>query len=417
MKIVIVNTSELTGGAAVAANRLMKALGKSGVEVSMLVRDRKADEANVVSVSDSWGSAKLNYFRFVWERLIIFLCNFYSKKNLFQVSIANTGVDISKHPLIKEADVIHLHWMNQGFLSLADIKRLVETGKPIVWTLHDLWPATAICHYPGGCEKYISECFQCPMLKKNPFYDLAASVFKEKGEIGLSKITFVGCSRWIMEKAKKGNWLGTARFTSIPNPIDVTAFKRMEKQLARKRFGLPEDKFLLLFAAAKLSDTRKGAIFLIEACEKLKEKYQDRIEIVLMGNSSEELISQFPFKVNTLGYISDQDSMVSAYACADMFVIPSLEDNLPNTIMESMACGTPCVGFETGGIPEMIDHLKNGYVAKYKDTDDLAQGIEWVLDDRESLQIRDACIRKVRECYQESIIAEKYIALYQSLCK
>lgn len=417
MKIVIVNTSELTGGAAVAANRLMKALGKSGVEVSMLVRDRKTDEANVVSVSDSWGSAKLNYFRFVWERLIIFLCNFFSKKNLFQVSIANTGVDISRHPLIKKADVIHLHWMNQGFLSLNDIKRLVETGKPIVWTLHDLWPATAICHYPGGCEKYISECFQCPMLKENPFYDLAASVFKEKGEIGLSKITFVGCSRWIMEEAKKGNWLRTAHFTSIPNPIDVTAFKRQEKQLARKRFGLPEDKFLLLFAAAKLSDTRKGAIYLIEACEKLKEKYQDRIEIVLMGNSSEELISQFPFKVNTLGYISDQDSMASAYACADMFVIPSLEDNLPNTIMESMACGTPCVGFETGGIPEMIDHLENGYVAKYKDTDDLAQGIEWVLDNQESSQMGKACVRKVRECYQESIIAEKYIALYQSLCK
>ena len=154
---------------------------------------------------------------------------------------------------------------------------------------------------------------------------------------------------------------------------------------------------------------------MIEACEKLKEKYQDRIEIVLMGNSSEELISQFPFKVNTLGYISDQDSMISVYACADMFVIPSLEDNLPNTIMESMACGTPCVGFETGGIPEMIDHLKNGYVAKYKDTEDLAEGIKWIIDSRESLQLSEACIRKVHECYQESVVAGRYIDLYRSL--
>ena len=271
MKILILNTSELTGGAAVAANRLAKALGKSGVEVSMLVRDRKTDHVKVFSVNNSWTSHRLNSFRFIWERLIIFICNFFSKKNLFQVSIANTGTDLSKHPLVQQADVIHLHWVNQGFLSLSDIKKLVNTGKPIVWTMHDLWPATAICHYPGGCEKYISNCYQCPMLKRNPFFDLAASVFKEKGKIGLSKITFVGCSRWIMEEAKKGNWLRTACFTSIPNPIDVTAFKRMEKQVARKRFGLPEDKFLLLFAAAKLSDTRKGAIFLIEACEKLKE--------------------------------------------------------------------------------------------------------------------------------------------------
>ena len=416
MNILILNTSELTGGAAVAANRLAKALGKSGVEVSMLVRDRKTDHVKVFSVNNSWISYKLNFFRFIWERLIVFICNFFSKKNLFQVSIANTGTDLSKHPLVQQADVIHLHWVNQGFLCLSDIKKLVNTGKPIVWTMHDLWPATAICHYPGGCEKYISNCYQCPMLKRNPFFDLAASVFKEKGKIGLSKITFVGCSRWIMEEAQKGNWLRTACFTSIPNPIDVTAFKRMEKRVARKRFGLPEDKFLLLFAAAKLSDTRKGAIFLIEACEKLKEKYQDRIEIVLMGNSSEELISQFPFKVNTLGYISDQDSMISAYACADMFVIPSLEDNLPNTIMESMACGTPCVGFETGGIPEMIDHLKNGYVAKYKDTNDLAVGIKWIIDNQETFRFSEACVRKVHDCYRESVIAEKYIALYQSLC-
>ncbi|WP_297904732.1 glycosyltransferase family 4 protein [uncultured Parabacteroides sp.] len=416
MNILILNTSELTGGAAVAASRLVKALDKSGVEVSMLVRDRKTDHVRVFSVNNSWISRKLNFLRFVWERLIIFICNFFSKENLFQVSIADTGTNLLTHPLVRKADVIHLHWVNQGFLSLSDIKKLVDTGKPIVWTMHDLWPATAICHYPGGCEKYISSCRRCPMLRQNPFFDLAASVFKKKGKVGLSKVTFVGCSRWIMEEAKKGHWLRTARFTSIPNPIDVAAFKPIDKQVARKRLGLPEDKSLLLFAAAKLSDTRKGAIFLIEACRMLKEKYQDRMEIVLMGNSSEELISQFPFKVNTLGYISDTDTMVSAYASADMFIIPSLEDNLPNTIMESMACGTPCAGFETGGIPEMIDHLRNGYVAKYKDARDLAVGIEWILDNNVTLGLSSACVDKVRESYAEEVVAKRYISLYKQVC-
>ena len=138
MKVVLLNTSELTGGAAVAANRLMKALRKSGVEASMLVRDRKTDDPHVVSIDDSRMKRRLNFLRFVWERLVILICNLFSRKNLFQVSIANTGTDLSKHPLVQEADVIHLHWINQGFLSLADIRKLINTGKPIVWTLHDL---------------------------------------------------------------------------------------------------------------------------------------------------------------------------------------------------------------------------------------------------------------------------------------
>ena len=179
MNILILNTSELTGGAAVAANRLAKALGKSGVEVSMLVRDRKTDHVKVFSVNNSWTSHRLNSFRFIWERLIIFICNFFSKKNLFQVSIDNTGTDLSKHPLVQQADVIHLHWVNQGFLSLSDIKKLVNTGKPIVWTMHDMWPCTGICHHARDCEKFQTECESCFFLKSKG-KDLSTSVFDKK---------------------------------------------------------------------------------------------------------------------------------------------------------------------------------------------------------------------------------------------
>ena len=138
MNILILNTSELTGGAAVAANRLAKALGKSGVEVSMLVRDRKTGDERVTALNDSFWASRWNFIRFVWERLIIFICNHFRRKPLFQVSIANTGTDLSDHPLVKAADVIHLHWINQGFLSLADIRKLALIGKPIVWTMHCL---------------------------------------------------------------------------------------------------------------------------------------------------------------------------------------------------------------------------------------------------------------------------------------
>lgn len=417
MNVLIINTSERTGGAAVAAGRLMHALQKANVDVQMLVRDKQTANPAVYPAGTSWIDRKLNYLRFVWERLIIFMANKGSRKNLFQISIANTGMNISRHPLVCEADIIHLHWINQGFLSLVDIKELIGLGKPIVWTLHDLWPATAICHYPDRCRMYQEACSFCPLQVPSPLFDLAASVFKQKKKMNLGQVHFVGCSRWIASMAQQSALLEKAAFVSIPNPIDVSVFSPVGKKAARSNLQLPADKYLFLFAAAKLSDTRKGAAYLVEACKRLKQQYQEKIEIVLMGNGSEEFCEALPFKVNSLGYISDPTIMAAAYSCADLFIIPSLEDNLPNTIMESMACGTPCVGFHIGGIPEMIDHQVNGYVAEYKNSDDLAVGIQWVLTNKDTAALSDACVKKVQENYTEQVVAEKYITLYEQLLK
>jgi glycosyltransferase involved in cell wall biosynthesis len=415
MKVLLLNTSELSGGAAVAANRLMHALRNAGQDVKMLVRDKQSDDPHVVSIQTSWLNRKINFIRFAWERLIIFFSNRCSRMNLFQVSVANTGTDISKHPLIKEADMIHIHWINQGFLSLKTIRRIVETGKPVVWTLHDLWSATGICHYPGACEQYKTECLHCPKQAKHPFLNLAKRTFKRKERIQLSKVAFVGCSKWIASSVACSTLLHGASIVSIPNPIDISVFKPVDRREARIRLNLPADKQLILFIAAKISDSRKGITCLTEACRKLHEKKTMAVEIVLVGKSTEELTGRFPFAVRELGYVSDSETMVMAYSGADVFVIPSLEDNLPNTILDAMACGTPCVGFNVGGIPEMIDHKINGYIAKYKDADDLAAGIEWVLENKESAGLPAACLKKVQENYTEPVVAEKYINLYRGL--
>ena len=399
MNICLLNTSGHTGGAAIAASRLTAALEKAGVHVSLLIRE----------------DTKVNFFRFVWERFVIFICNKFSRKNLFQVSIANTGTDIRRHPLVSNADIIHIHWINQGFLSLKDIGKLIDTGKPILWTMHDLWAATGICHYPGECVKYIDFCKECPMVAEHPLWDLAKSRYLKKQSLNLSKITFVGCSNWIAKMAKDSDLLRNARFLSIPNPINTSIFKPVNKTTAKQQLHLPTDKQIVLFAAAKLSETRKGLPFLIEACSLLKERYSKEVEILLMGGHSEDFNRLFPFKVNSLGYITDMEKMVLSYSSADVFVIPSLEDNLPNTIMESMACGTPCVGFNTGGIPEMIDHKANGYVAGYKDANDLAMGITWVLENPDNLDISQSCIDKVEKNYSEKVVTEKYIQLYEKL--
>ncbi len=416
MKILILNTSEYIGGAAVAANRLMHALKNADVDVKMLVKNKQTNHLDVVETDISIIKKKISFIRFIWERLIIFICNFFNRRNLFQVSIANTGIDISDHPLVREADIIHLHWINQGFLSLNDIQKLIAIGKPIVWTLHDLWPVTGICHYPDKCIKYRKECYRCPMMVKYPLWDLAKQTFHHKLKMDFSRVTFVGCSQWIASKAKESALLQDANFTSIPNPIDTSVFKIVEKKIAREHFNLPLEKKMILFAAAKLSDTRKGAKYFIEACNILKQYYSNgELEIILMGNCPEGLDSLLPFKVNALGYISDVESIVKAYNCADMFVIPSLEDNLPNTIMEAMACGVPCVGFNTGGIPEMIDHCENGYIADYMDVDDLAKGIRWVLDYKYPCALAENCVAKVQNNYIERVVAGKYITLYENL--
>lgn len=401
MKVIFLNTSERTGGAAVAAGRLRQALNRMGVQVDLLVRE------------DTW----LNRFRFYWERLVIFLCNHFNRKNLFTVSIANTGKDVSHHPLVKDVDIIHLHWINQGFLSLKDIRALVKLGKPIVWTMHDMWPATGICHYSGDCDKYQLKCERCPLQSTGSIFDLARWRYKRKKDCGLNQICFVGCSRWIMNVAQKSSLLKGAVFYSIPNSIDTKLFRPMNKQEARSLLNLPENKILLLFAAAKISDKRKGISYLVTACSLLKSHYKEQLEVLLLGTKADEIKQELPFKVHTMGYISDNSTMVAMYSCADLFVVPSLEDNLPNTIMESLSCGTPCVGFRVGGIPEMIDHKQNGYLANYKDADDLAAGIQWVLDYPDKEALSKACVEKVKRCYSEEVVAGQYKALYEKLLK
>lgn len=419
MNILILNTSELTGGAAVAANRLAKALGKSGVEVSMLVRDRKTGDERVTALNDSFWASRWNFIRFVWERLIIFICNHFRRKPLFQVSIANTGTDLSDHPLVKAADVIHLHWINQGFLSLADIRKLALIGKPIVWTMHDMWPFTAICHYSFGCERFKKECGECPFLSSSDKKDLSYHVFNKKRFFADSKIQLVAVSTWLRQQAQDSALTNRLPVEVIPNVIDTSLFVPSDKEEARKSFSLPLDKKIILMGAARINDPIKGFEYLVKALSILKErKGEEDYFLVLFGGikGDDSFLSEIPIPYVWMGSLSDPSMIAKLYAAADVTVVASLYETFGQTIIEGMGCGCPAVSFDNSGQTDIINHLGNGYLAKYKDTDDLATGIKWVIDNRESLRLDEACIRKVYDCYKESIIAKKYIALYQSLC-
>ncbi|MBO7552651.1 MAG: glycosyltransferase family 4 protein [Bacteroidaceae bacterium] len=417
MKILLVNTSERTGGAAVACKRLMEALGKQGIDARMLVRDKQSDLPEVTGLGlGRWSLL----WKFVWERIVIWKANHFKKNNLFSVDIANTGTDITKYPAFQEADIIHLHWINQGMLSLKNLEHIFSSGKPVVWTMHDLWPATGICHHPRECDHYETHCHNCPLLLYHGSkHDLSYRTFEKKLKLMQGKpVTFVACSQWLQGMAEKSALLQGQHIHCIPNPLNLDIFKPKDRQGARQRLSLPTDKKLLLFGAVKATDKRKGIDYLIKACKTLVKQdhaLKEQIGIVSFGMMSEGLRRVLPFEVYPQGYVTDDDTLTDIYSAVNAYVTPSLEENLPNTIMEAMACGTPCVGFNVGGIPEMIDHQVNGYVADYKSADDLAKGMLWILNHKNIPELRQQAVQKVQRCYEEGVVVPQFIQLYQNL--
>jgi glycosyltransferase involved in cell wall biosynthesis len=421
MKILLLNTSERTGGAAIAANRLMKALINNGIEAKSLILKKQTDNENVVSVQTAVIKKYYSKFAFLWERLVIFFCNHFNRKYLFKVSIANAGFDISGHPLVKSADIIHIHWINQGFLSLSDIKKLTRLGKPIVWTMHDMWLCTGICHHARECINYRNECGRCFYLSSSNPKDISHRIFSAKKKILQHKnCTYIGCSRWMAEKAKLSSLTREERVLSIPNPIDIDVFRKKNKELAREYLNLPPSKYLLLFGAVNVTDDRKGLNYLIKGLNYLKQQFPtlyQKMELVIFGQIKSEIRPFFDIPIHPMNLLKDEETIVNLYNTVDLFITPSLDENLPNTIMEAMACGTPCIGFHTGGIPEMIDHKENGYVAKYQDVEDLMNGVVWILNHPDSEKLSESCRKKVLENYAESVVAKEYITLYANLLR
>ena len=416
MRVLIVNTSERMGGAAIVAGRLMEALNNNGIKAKMLVKEKQTDRLSIVGLKKNWWRV----CQFIWERIVIWKENGFRKHNLFAVDIANTGTDITAIPEFQGADIIHLHWTNQGMLSLNDIKKILQSGKPVVWTMHDMWPCTGICHHARECNNYHQECHHCPYIYKGGGKkDLSNQVFKKKKELyQLAPITFVTCSQWLKERASQSALLKEHTIIDIPNPINTNLFKPQNMVEARNRMGLPAGKKLILFGSVKVTDKRKGIDYFIECCKLLAEKHPELKEefgVVVYGKNSEHLKPLIPFQVYALDYISNDKDLVNIYNAVDLYVTPSLEENLPTTIMEAMSCGVPCVGFNVGGIPEMIDHLHNGYVAEYKSAEDLANGIIWTLSESEYRTLSGEACRKALSNYSESIVAKKYIDIYNKI--
>ncbi len=418
MKVTLLSTTDKKGGAAIAAFRLFKALKASGTEARMLVRDKYSDEGDITSLDKGIIRKTINFLRFAFER-ICFLPFERSKEIRFFFSLANTGKNVHGLRLVKDSDIIHLHWINQGFLSLHGIKKLIKTGKPLVWTFHDMWAFTGGCHYSGECTGYLNECGNCPFLRNPGPHDLSYRLLKIKERIYKNaNITIVGSSEWMASVARQSSILKSFRVESIPIPVDTSLFCPGDKLKTRSSLNLPESKFVILAGAANMKDKRKGYHFLIEALHLLSDRsaeFRDNAVLVTFGKSDETVNPGIPVYANH--FLSNEKAIATLYQASDIFILPSLEDNLPNTVIESLACGVPVVAFAVGGIPEMIEHRKTGYLAGIGNVSKLAEGIEWLF----SMSDRDSIIHNCREkallSYSNEACAARYNSLYLSLLK
>jgi glycosyltransferase involved in cell wall biosynthesis len=285
-----------------------------------------------------------------------------------------------------------------------------------------MWAFTGGCHHSGDCENYQITCGNCLQYLKNPSKnDLSNLVWQRKntifGQLNIHKTTIIGCSQWLTNRARKSSLFDELTIKSIPNPLDTTLFSPQNKVESRQKLGLPIDKKLVLFVAAKVSVIWKGFSYFQESLEILKTQTPNNqdIELVILGESDEETIQKLPFKAHALGRISDIQQIVSIYSAADVFVIPSIQENLPNTIMEAMACGTPAVGFEVGGIPEMIRHKENGFLSKYKSAKSFSEGIQWVLFEADHQKISQNARQNVLDNYSQATVVKQYLEVYQQL--
>ena len=375
MKVLHISTDAQLGGAGIAAYRLHKGLRLLGVDSAMLVSKQRQDDEYIDPPSS-------NYDKIV-ARLAPLLERIpkrFSNLSLDLVSPAwvpdRLPGRINKHT----PDILNLHWVNHGFMRIETLPRLRQ---PVVWTLHDMWPFSGGEHYVGDSNRYIEGYNTNNRPASETGLDINRWIWKRKKKswAGLKNIVIAAPSKWLADCAGKSDLFREFRVAVLPNGVDHERFHPMDHSVARSILGLPEGKKLILFGAGSAtSDKRKGFHLLVEALNKLESGINPTdYELVVFGASSGD--DSFSMKAHYLGRFQDEISLAIVYAAVDVFVAPSLEDNLPNTVLESLSCGTPVVAFDIGGIPDMVSHKRNGYLASGFDTTELANGMLWVMED------------------------------------
>lgn len=406
MKVIQLSATDRVGGAGIAAYRLHQGLQGIGIDSHMLVMRKATTDPTVYRLSDYFGRIARLRRRLAQRSHKRALINNPRQPDSAYWSFNDQPYPIAEVINTLQADVVHLHWVSDNFVPIQEIAKI---HAPIVWTLHDMWAFTGGCHYAGNCVRYQTGCGNCPQLLQPKPKDITYQMCQQKTQAWIDqKMNIISPSHWLATCARDSYILGDKSIQVIPNAMDTDLFKPLDRHSARAAFNLPYDKKLVLFGAfGGTQDPRKGFDYLRTALRNLPE--DNNIELVVFGaEQPQDLDVNLP--VHQVGRLQDNVSMALLYSACDVFVLPSMQDNLPNTLLEALACGTPCVGFDTGGVADLIQHQVNGYLAPLRDVDELASGIKWVLSQAFSAESIHADVVKR---YGMRHVANAYHQLYE----
>lgn len=416
MKILHINTTDNKGGAAVAVRRIHCQLKLNGINTKVLVQGKFSSFDDVFSThtSEKLSSILAKAKGFAERKCLdIVHSNRYKGADFFSQIIP---INIQRHIAYYNPDIVHLHWISAGFLSVESIKSI---KKPIVWTLHDMWPFTGGCHYSAGCTRFQTKCGHCPQLNSNFQYDISHWTWGRKRKSwNTSQIVAVSPSKWLAEEALKSSLFQSREIHTIPNGLDLSIYKNQNSDAAKNRLGFNLNKYtILMFSSGVGNNLRKGTHLLEPIILKLfNHLVHEDIEIVVIGNNVLSKDISDLVTVHNLEYVSTEKDMAVVYCASSVFILPTLEDNFPNTVAESMSCGTPCVSFNVGGLSDMITHTIDGYLAAPSDLDDFAYGIFTILQSKERyLNFRRASRQKAELLFNVQDQATRYIKLYESI--
>ena len=407
MKVLHIIAGDLTGGAARGAYWLHLGLIGCAVDSKILTDSRENfGDQNVISIR---GNKKSTFLQIVRGQLEILPTLFYRNRKKSIFSTGFVGFDFTKMREYEEADIIHLHWINGGFVN---IKHLSKISKPIIWTMRDMWPITGGCHYSMGCEKYKIGCGKCVQLNSLSRFDLSKAVLNRKARYIPENTVFVGISNWLSETARESCLLRSFDVRMIPNCINTKDFFPIDKQVARTILGIQTDKKIILAGAQNINDFYKGFDKFINAIRQLdKSEYY----LCFFGRLDTKIVDGLGFEYKDFGFLHDSVLLRLLYSAADVFVAPSLMDAFGKTLAESMACGTPVVCFDATGPKDIVDHQVNGYKAVPFDSSDLANGIDWVFQSPDYLTLSKNAREKVLRCFDSRVVAKQYVKLYESV--
>jgi glycosyltransferase involved in cell wall biosynthesis len=420
MNVLMLNTYDITGGAARATFRLHEALLRSGVDAKMLVAYKRSQASTVIAASPgARGKASMAARAFL-DRLLVkkYPLVKNSKWGPFSPArVRNRGLVNTVNAI--NPDIVHLCWICHGMMAVED---LADIRAPIVYRLPDMWAFTGGCHYAADgnganamCDKYISGCGRCGLLGSDNAKDLSFCVFERKRRAfhKIRGMTVVGVSRWLADCAGRSALFADKKIVCLPNPVDTDVFKPVDKLLSRRLWNLPSDKKLILFGAIDaVSTPYKGYDLLASALNKI---LPNNVECIVFGASEPKEKPRLLHKIRYVGHLSDDVSLASLYGACDVTVVPSRREAFGQTASESLACGTPVAAFGVGGLLDIVGHKKCGYLARPFDTSDLAYGIDWILNSGDYSKLSAAAREKAVGEYGYGVVAEKYINIYKHI--